>query len=251
MSSLIESLLERRMRKQNRARRRIERKPVIEVTETEKNDSMEMNVTTAKTVQAETVEKVPTVEQEDYLLTQIDEFRVKAQQLQKLLQKKEEKAKELQQLVTEREGKAQALQQLVVERQDRADGFTRIMEHKIDGLVEQVNVKLDEVKATVDQELAANRKEEEEKFTQFQEQFREDLTTVKTELSEKIHNENVQSYRNMSELVKNVEQRLDKLEVLDKKLKTLKGLSVSILIFTVLNLAGVAVSILMNYGILR
>lgn len=243
MSSLIESLLERRMQKQNRARRRIERKPVIQVTETEKNDSMEMNVTTA--------EKAQTIEQEDYLLAQIDEFRVKAQQLQQLLQKKEEKAKELQQLVTEREGKAQALQQLVVERQDRADGFTRIMEHKIDGLVEQVNVKLDEVKATVGQELAAGRREDEEKFTQFQEQFREELTTVKTELSEKVHNENVQSYRNMSELVKNVEQRMDKLEVLDKKLKTLKGLSASILIFSVLNLAGVIVSILMNCGILR
>lgn len=253
MKPLIGSLLERRDRQRYKARmlRQAQQSQQLRQTKAVSEDvtkkeehSMEMRDNVVETTQNVSADN------EDYLLTQIDAFRVKAQQLQQLLQTKEAKAQELQKLVAEREDKAQELQELVTERQDRADGFSRIMEDKIDGLVEQVNVKLEEVKASVNVELEQNRKQNEELFTQMQEQFREDLTSVKSDLSEKIHTENVQSYRNVSELVRNVEHRLDKLELLDKKIGKLRGLSIGIVIFAILNLAGVAVSILLNLGIL-
>lgn len=56
-----------------------------------------------------------------FLLSQIDEFREKAKQLQNLLTSKESKVQELQNLVNEREDKAQELEQILSERQEEAD----------------------------------------------------------------------------------------------------------------------------------
>ena len=60
------------------------------------------------------------MEKEDFLLSQIDEFREKAKQLQNLLTSKESKVQELQNLVNEREDKAQELEQILSERQEEA-----------------------------------------------------------------------------------------------------------------------------------
>ena len=60
------------------------------------------------------------VEKEDFLLSQIDEFREKAKQLQDLLAAKENKVQELQSIVNEREGKAEEWQHILVERQEEA-----------------------------------------------------------------------------------------------------------------------------------
>ena len=197
-----------------------------------------------------TAQTTSAVEGEDYLLAQIDEFRVKAEQLQALLRNKEEKAKELQRVVTERERKVEALSELVAERQVRADGFTKAVEAKLDELMDQVDNKLDAVGATVAKELEEGRAAEEARLAEIQEQFMQELATVKADLSEKIHTENVQSYRNMSELVKNVEQRLDKMEELDGKLKSLKSMATTLIVFAVLNFGGVAFLILMKLGLL-
>ena len=59
------------------------------------------------------------VEKEDFLLSQIDEFREKAKQLQNLLTSKESKVQELQNLVNEREDKAQELEQILSEETGR------------------------------------------------------------------------------------------------------------------------------------
>ena len=61
------------------------------------------------------------MEKEDFLLSQIDEFREKAKQLQDLLAAKENKVQELQSIVNEREGKAEEWQHILVERQEEAD----------------------------------------------------------------------------------------------------------------------------------
>ncbi len=187
---------------------------------------------------------------DDYLLAQIDEFREKAEQLQTLLRTKEEKAVELQRVVAERERKAEALSELVAERQVRADGFTKAVEEKLDLLMEQVDGKLDAIGETVAKELKDGRAAEEARLTEIQEQFMQELATVKADLSEKIHTENVQSYRNMSELVKNVESRLDKMEELDGKLKSLKSMAIALIVCAAINLGGVVFLILMKLGML-
>lgn len=70
-----------------------------------------------KTAEKQTERTRENVEKEDFLLSQIDEFREKAKQLQNLLALKESKVSELQALVSEREGKAQELELILTERQ--------------------------------------------------------------------------------------------------------------------------------------
>lgn len=249
---------------------------------------------------------------DDFLLAQIDEFRVKAQHLQQLLLNKEAKAQELQQLVDEREGKAEELQQILDERQERADGFTIAVEKKIDSLMEDVNVKLEEVGTSIGNRLTESQQADREQVVRLQEsleevsrkvdsvnriserveslreisqkvdalseisekvdtlseisekvdgisrisekidglsQVPEQLNTVKTDLSDKIHTESVQSYRNLSEILKNVDERLNKVSEMEKQVKKLKGLTGAVIAFTLINLAGAIVAILVSIGI--
>ena len=85
------------------------------------------------------------VGKEDFLLSQIDEFREKARQLQELLSSKENKVQELQEIVAEREGKAKELSDIIEERQDAADRVVSGVSEQIDGMVEKVDAKLNEL----------------------------------------------------------------------------------------------------------
>lgn len=207
------------------------------------------------------IKKVSEKSSDDTLLAQIDEFRVRAQQLQQLLDCKQEKAKELQQIVSEREDKAEKLEKIVKERQVRADGFTEAVEKKMDSMVSKVDAKLDEVKTTINEELKNGQEKEETRAAELKETLdlvsekvdgmsavTEQLDTVKADLSEKIHTESVQSYRNISELLKKVEGRLGKLDALETEVNKLRKVTRAIIIFTIINLAGVIVSILANFG---
>jgi chromosome segregation ATPase len=88
--------------------------------------------------------KVNVVSREDFLLSQIDEFRERAKQLQSLLDSRETEAQELQTLVDERQEKADALGQILEERQKKADGFTAEVEKQIDRLIGKVSAKMEE-----------------------------------------------------------------------------------------------------------
>ena len=94
------------------------------------------------------------VEKEDFLLSQIDEFREKAKQLQNLLTSKESKVQELQNLVNEREDKAQELEQILSERQEEADEIVSDFSKKVDELAERVTAKMNEIEISVSKQVA-------------------------------------------------------------------------------------------------
>lgn len=206
-------------------------------------------------------EKIAAKPNDDALLAQIDEFRVRAQQLQQLLDSRQERARKLQQIVSEREDKAEELEKIVKERQVRADGLTEAVEKKIDSMASNVDVKLEAVKNAVNAELKDGQAKDETRTLELKETLNqvsekvdgmsavtEQLDTVKADLSEKIHTESVQSYRNLSELLKNVEGRLGKLDALEREVAKLRKVTRAIIIFTIINLAGVIVSILAGLG---
>ena len=78
------------------------------------------------------------VEREDLLLSQIDEFREKAKQLQNLSSSKEDKVQELQEIVEEKEGQAKELSDIIEERQDAAERVVSGVGEQIDGMVNKV-----------------------------------------------------------------------------------------------------------------
>ena len=165
--------------------------------------------------------KVNVVSREDFLLSQIDEFRERAKQLQSLLDSRETEAQELQTLVDERQEKADALGQILEERQKKADGFTAEVEKQIDRLIGKV-------------------------FAQIEEQ----LTTAKTEISEKVHTENVKCYRNISDLFRSMDERLDKLTVMESRMHPVRIFSLTGMILGIVNLVVLLLVLLVSVGVI-
>ena len=169
--------------------------------------------------------KVNVVSREDFLLSQIDEFRERAKQLQSLLDSRETEAQELQTLVDERQEKADALGQILEERQKKADGFTAEVEKQIDRLIG---------------------KELKDSLAQIEEQ----LTTAKTEISEKVHTENVKCYRNISDLFRSMDERLDKLTVMESRMHPVRIFSLTGMILGIVNLVVLLLVLLVSVGVI-
>lgn len=205
------------------------------------------------------------VGREDLLLSQIDEFREKAQQLQSLLLSKESKVAELQNIVDEREGKARELESILHERQRQADGIAEEMTKQIDALIGKVSAKMDEignsiassVNDTVGKELEESRQLSEKQIEELKE-LRDLLATitpqlenVKTDLSDKIHTENVKCYRNILDLFKSVESKMDQVDEVQQSVSSVRKCSIAILIFTIVNMLGIAALALYELGVFQ
>ncbi len=232
-------------------------KPAAKSTANEwvKNATIEQPITAIdRTVKPERTQE--NVEREDYLLTQIDEFREKAKQLQDLLLSKESKVMELQNIVDEREVKAKELELILDERQRKADGITAEVAKQIDDLIGKVTAKMDELGVSIEGNLAEGQKISAEQMEELKETFatvNEQLETLKTELSEKVHSENVRSFRNISDLFKSMDEKVDSIQksntVLESKVKAVHKCTIALIVLTVINMLGIIACVLLGLGI--
>ena len=212
--------------------------------ETEVQDENKENpIAIDRTVKRERIKK--DVEKEDYLLSQIDEFREKAQQLQDLLLSKESKVNELQTIVDEREVKAKELEAILNERQRKADGISAEVAKQIDNLIEKVSAKMEEIGTTIGTDLKEGQKLSEEQVAELREtlvSITEQLDTIKGELSDKVHAENVKCFRNISDLFKGIDEKIDAVkkdqEISMLKIASVHKCSVALIVLTILNLLG-------------
>ena len=198
------------------------------------------------------------VDKDDYLLTQIDEFREKAQHLQELLLSKESKVNELQTIVDERELKARELEKILNERQRKADGISAEVSRQIDNLIEKVSAKMEEIGTAIGADLKDGQKLSEEQMTQLRESLgslTEQLDTIKGELSEKVHSENVKCYRNIADLFKGMDEKLDTAkednQTTVNKIDGVRKYVVVIMILTILNMLGLTTLTLFELGVFQ
>lgn len=203
------------------------------------------------------------VEKEDFLLSQIDEFREKAKQLQDLLATKQNKVQELQEIVEEREGKAKELSDILDERKDAADRVVAGVGEQIDGMVDKVDAKLAELNETFAERLAENavnsseqneevRKlihEQNEKLTETVNGLNGEFDRIKNEICEKVHTEDVKCYRNIQTLFEESDKKIDLLKEEVNDLLSMKTLLKVITGITAVNLVGLAVFIIYALGI--
>lgn len=255
----------------------------IEKVEASVNSILENKMTTENII----VENVPenkSIEKEDYLLAQIDEFRAKAQMLQDLMLTKESKVQELQEIVDEREVKAKELEHLLGERQRKADGITEEVTRQIDSLIDKVTEKMEAIGASLGRELQDGQRINERQLEELKdtlgvlngqqleeikgalgslsEQQAEDLRNaltelnsqlevVKSDLSDKVHSENVQCYRNLADILKSVESKLDKANELEKKVDAVHKCTKTIVVLSVINMLGLLGLALYELGIFQ
>ncbi len=203
------------------------------------------------------------VEKEDFLLSQIDEFREKAKQLQSLIASKENKVQELQEIVEEREGKAKELSDIIEERQDAAERVVSGVGTQIEGMVEKVNAKLNELNETFAERLAenaVNSTEQDEAVRKLIEEYNAKLTetinglngqfdTLKNEICEKVHTEDVKCYRNMQILIEESDKKLDEMKEEVTEFASVRTMLKIIIVFAALNFAGLAGFIVYALGL--
>ncbi len=226
-----------------------EEEPVVEIPKPVEQDLSELKEEAVDHIQERTV---AIVSKEDFLLNQIDEFRERAKQLQNLLDTKETEAQELQTLVDERQEKAEALGEILKERQSKADGFTIEVEKQIDAMIAKVADKMDEIESAMKEDVADGKKFNEEKARELKEslgQIEEQLTTIKSELSEKVHTENVKCYRNIQDLFRSMEEKVDHLTMIEDKQRSIGAWTIVAAVLGIVNLVGLLALILINLGV--
>ncbi len=204
------------------------------------------------------------VEREDFLLSQIDEFREKAKQLQTLISSKEDKVQELQEIVEEKEGQAKELSDIIEERQDAAERVVSGVGEQIDGMVNKVDAKLKELNETFAERLAenaVNSTEQNEAVRKLIDEYQEKMSeaikgldgqfeAVKNEICEKVHTEDVKCYRNMQTLIEESDRKIEETKDAVAELVSLKTMVKVTLVFTALNFVGLAAFLIHVLGII-
>ena len=204
------------------------------------------------------------VEREDFLLSQIDEFREKAKQLQNLISSKEDKVQELQEIVEEKEGQAKELSDIIEERQDAAERVVSGVGEQIDGMVNKVDAKLKELNETFAERLAENAVNSTEQneavrklIDEYQDKMSETIKgldgqfeAVKNEICEKVHTEDVKCYRNMQTLIEESDRKIEETKDAVAELVSLKTMVKVTLVFTALNFVGLAAFLIHVLGII-
>lgn len=204
------------------------------------------------------------VEREDFLLSQIDEFREKAKQLQNLISSKEDKVQELQEIVEEKEGQAKELSDIIEERQDAAERVVSGVGEQIDGMVNKVDAKLKELNETFAERLAenaVNSTEQNEAVRKLIDEYQDKMSevikgldgqfeAVKNEICEKVHTEDVKCYRNMQTLIEESDRKIEETKDAVAELVSLKTMVKVTLVFTALNFVGLAAFLIHVLGII-
>lgn len=204
------------------------------------------------------------VEREDFLLSQIDEFREKAKQLQNLISSKEDKVQELQEIVEEKEGQAKELSDIIEERQDAAERVVSGVGEQIDGMVSKVDAKLKELNETFAERLAenaVNSTEQNEAVRKLIDEYQDKMSeaikgldgqfeAVKNEICEKVHTEDVKCYRNMQTLIEESDRKIEETKDAVAELTSLKTMVKVTLVFTALNFVGLAAFLIHVLGII-
>ena len=190
---------------------------------------------------------------EDMLLVQIDAFRDKAKQLQTLISAKERKVKELEAMVRAKEERNSQLQEELAKKQAEADGIAADVETQVDRMMQTLRGSVDDLEERIQQQVADNQ-EKAAVQTQAVKDTLEDMTSgldaIKGELSEKVHSENVLQYRNIQDLLKELDNREEAAKKSEEEFSVVKKRITMVTVVSVLNVIAVVTLILATFGII-
>ena len=190
---------------------------------------------------------------EDMLLAQIDAFRDKAKQLQTLISAKERKVKELEAMVRAKEERNSQLQEELAKKQAEADGIAADVETQVDRMMQTLRGRVDDLEERIQQQVADNQ-EKAAVQTQAVKDTLEDMTSgldaIKGELSEKVHSENVLQYRNIQDLLKELDNREEAAKKSEEEFSVVKKRITMVTVVSVLNVIAVVTLILATFGII-
>ncbi len=175
---------------------------------------------------------------EDMLLAQIDAFRDKAKQLQSLISAKENRVRQLEEMVREKESLNAELQEELARKQVEADGIVADVETQVDRMMKTLRTNMDHLEKRMEDQIASNQEHAAEQTKHVKETL-EEMTTgldaIKTDLSEKVHSESVLQYRNIQDLMNEMDHSEEESAANEKKFAGLRKRTTFITVVTIFN----------------
>lgn len=186
---------------------------------------------------------------EDELLRQIDAFRDKAAQITRMINQRERRVKELEALVRSKEDKNRELQESLNKKQAEADSLVVNLNERVDEVTAHVKQSLDAMETKLAATTDANRKASEETAESLKAaigELQNGLSDVSDKVSEKIHSENVKEYRNIQDVLQEMDDREDRKADADAIVlnqRKHKKILTALTVLGIIDLAGLAAAI--------
>ncbi len=206
----------------------------------------------------------------------------KVQELQSLVNEREDKAQELAVILNERQEEAD---RIVVDFGKKVDDLANKVTAKMTEIETSVSNQVADVKRASEEQLEANRKLNEEQIAANKKLSEEQLATnkqfleeqaiankklsegqiaevkalldnattqlesIKTDLSEKVHSENVKCYRNIQDLFTEFDSKIEKMDEMEKGVGSVKGYVKCLTWFSIMNFVVLIGFILYSLGV--
>lgn len=174
----------------------------------------------------------------DTLLAQIDAFREKAMQLATMINEKENKAKELESVVASYEEKNRLLEEELNAKQEEADALKTDVESQVNRMLAGLKEDMNKMGVDISDRVSAcsmniNTDDITASISDYFDSVTKAVNGAKDELIEKYHSENVRLYRNVQDLMKeldNSDEILLKSQQQYNSLKTRFGIVTGLLV---------------------
>jgi len=208
----------------------------------------------------------------------------KVQELQSLVNEREGKAQELAQILNQRQEQADLIMK---DFNKKVDELSEKVTNKMTDIEESISNQVSEVKSASMAQLEANRKLSEEQIAANKKLSEEQLATnkqfleeqaiankklsegqiaevkqlldnattqlesIKTDLSEKVHSENVKCYRNIQDLFNEFDSKIEKMDAMEKTMDSVRGYVKCLTWFSVVNFVLLGAFILFSLGVFK
>ena len=197
------------------------------------------------------------MDQNDLMLAQIDRFRNRAKELQEKLQDREQELSRLEQLVEEKDQKAQELEILVNARREENDDFLENADRQFRDMVYRMEGRINVLAREIEEKVAADEKLTEDQTVKLQweiKQIDRNLEKLKSDLSDKTHQEMLSTYRNMhtalEEMQGQLEEAIAAVKTDEATIRRIRRPAVAGMVFSLLSFLAVVGYILIDQGVI-
>lgn len=186
-------------------------------------------------------------------LLRLMHFEIRQSNLQTMSVPRSCKVKELEAMVRCQGRTQQPVAGELAKKQAEADGIAADVETQVDRMMQTLRGSVDDLEQRIQQQVADNQ-ENAAVQTQAVKDTLEDMTSgldaIKGELSEKVHSENVLQYRNIQDLLKELDNREETAKKSEEEFSVVKKRITLVTVVSIVNVVAVVTLILATFGII-
>lgn len=194
------------------------------------------------------------LDRDDILIKQIDEFKVKARQLQEMLQTREGRVHELQGIVHTKEERMMELEGELQKKKKEANQVSEELNQSIQQVMGKMDAFMQSIGERLLTEMTDNLDGNKEMLKGIEETVHlvnQAVDGMKKDISENIHEENVRNYRNVQMVIGELEHKMVQKEDHNKDVKSMKTMLQCATWVSVINFMAIVGYILFQAGVFK